>query len=89
MSGNDENIPQPVEQPIEQPVEEQPTTLVQMPALGLYGLAQELYPEDRGDQTKMRLHIEDLFQLNTDRLRDDVSHTVGQMVRIPVVTNAE
>jgi hypothetical protein len=56
-----------------------------MPALGLAGLAAELYPQDRANAAAMQQHVADLFALNTGTLRNDVAHMVGQIVKIPIL----
>lgn len=61
------------------------TTLVTMPALGLPELAKQLYPDDISDQAKMKQHVQDLFTLNADRLRNDTSFISGQIVKIPIL----
>lgn len=55
---------------------------VDMPAGGLRALAAELYPDDRDNPTAMKAHVAELLALNSDRLRDEDSYTVGIQVRI-------
>jgi hypothetical protein len=87
MAGTKSETPNDLDATVKMPAIQVPTqpstTLVQMPALGLRGLALELYPEDRDDQAKMQQHIQDLFALNADRLRNEDVHIVGQLVKIP------
>lgn len=54
-----------------------------MPAGGLHALAAQLYPDDVDNQDAMDGHVFDLLTLNRDTLRDDTSHIVGQIVRVP------
>ena len=56
---------------------------VPMPAGGLSALADSLWPDDVDNQDAMDQHLFDLMTLNRDTLRDDTSHSVGQMVRVP------
>ena len=56
---------------------------VPLPAGGIAALADSLWPEDVNDQEAMDTHIFDLMLLNNDLIRNDTSHTVGQMVRVP------
>lgn len=56
---------------------------VPLPAGGIAALADSLWPGDSEDQDAMDNHIFDLMLLNNDLIRNDTSHTVGQMVRIP------
>lgn len=57
--------------------------VVPMPAGGIQQLATNLYPDDVNNQEAMDNHVFDLLTLNRDVLRDDTSHLVGQVVRIP------
>jgi hypothetical protein len=56
---------------------------VPLPAGGIAALADSLFPEDLDNPEAMHEHIFDLMNLNSDILRNDTSHSVGQMVRIP------
>lgn len=56
---------------------------VPLPAGGIAALADTLFPDDLEDQDAMDTHILDLMLLNNDLIRNDTSHTVGQMVRVP------
>lgn len=55
---------------------------VDMPPGGLRVLAGMLYPDDRDTPDAMMQHVADLLALNSDRLRNQDSYTVGTQVRI-------
>ena len=57
--------------------------VVPMPAGGIHALASLLWPDDVGNQDAFDAHIYDLLTLNRDIIRDDTSHPVNAMVRIP------
>lgn len=53
-----------------------------MPPGGLAALAEELFPDDFGNDEAMAGHIHDLLLMNRGTLRDDTSHPAGVHVRI-------
>lgn len=53
-----------------------------LPTGGMRALAIQLYPDDRQDTEKMQQHVQALFLMNRDVVRDVDSHQVGAFVRV-------
>jgi hypothetical protein len=62
------------------------TTMVQIPASGLRGLAIQVWPDDRNEETLVQEHISYLEQLNADLLPNPDTYMANQLVRIPVLS---
>lgn len=54
-----------------------------MPAGGIHALVSSLYPDDLENNDAMDQHVQDILNLNRDTLRDDTSHPVNAMIRVP------
>lgn len=53
-----------------------------LPVGGMRALVIQLHPDDRNDAAKMQEHLDNLFLMNRDVVRDVDSHQVGAQVRI-------
>lgn len=56
---------------------------VEIPVGGLAELAASLWPGDAQNAEKHAEHVNELWQLNRDRLRTAESHQVGQKAKVP------
>lgn len=54
---------------------------VDMPAGGLRALAAQLFPGEVDNPDAMKQHVSDLLVLNSDRLRNEDTWTIGTQVR--------